>query len=103
VKGKLFGPVPVALIRRRGLGTVQAERIHCTGAILRVERVRVLRKQRGIEAIDGRRVWCCEERWLGGRILGNRVRTEIVIEGDILGEDDHQMPDGRHGIGRALS
>ena len=103
MKGKLFGPVPVALIGRRGLGTVQTERIHRTGAIIRVERVRVLRQQRAIEAIDGRRVWCCEERGLAGRILGNRVRTEIVIERDILGEDDYQMPDGRRGIRRALS
>ena len=38
------------------------------------------------------------EPWLAGRVGRVRIRPEVVIEGDVLLEDHHQVPDRRDGV-----
>ena len=85
VESQLFILVVVILIAGQSLGTIKP---------LRVCQVRIGCKQSRVEPVDRRCIPRCIEVRLAGRVLCERVGTEIVVERNVLVENNNKVFDG---------
>ncbi len=92
VIGQLLRLIVVILIGGHRLVAPQAKRIRLSQSVLFVEKVRILGQQLPAESFDPGSSGECRELWIARRIQRIRIRREVVVEGDILLKDNHDMP-----------
>ena len=94
IEGHLLRGVVMILIRGRSFAAIEAEGIGGAFGVRRVGGVGIVAQQGTLQAIHRRRPGGGNEARLAPRIGRNGIGREVVIEGNVLLEDHHQMLDG---------
>ena len=103
IERALLGGVAMVLIGRGRLRASEAERIDRAVAVDRVGGIGVLAEQSAGQTVHRRRERPRVERRFAIGIGGKGIGAEVVIEGNVLLEDHHQVLDWRGGMRVAVA